>query len=303
MLCLRLSLNLDLNIFLPATWLSISKPLSISSSPPFSLSLSLSSPNPYRKKKKNSHHAQPLPLTSESQTPTTLLILTATTTILTLKLSQYIFNALFTKAQPKILRGPATTVLPFLTQEEKDKLPYPPDAYPGARDVDSPVRFSSLQFGLIFCACLPPHKAIFLSWDFYFMRWGEEYWDPVRSYVFGLWEVWGHRVWIRECKGHWASQINTWACYFLGKHQTFIFHFPFPFQNRMKFSLFPNGKQYWGRTPQRETNLSTRPYTCRLFYSIPFLSPRPTFPSIPVSPFGDQKCARVAQQADPRCFF
>ncbi|KAH9217342.1 Alpha/Beta hydrolase protein [Leptodontidium sp. 2 PMI_412] len=78
------------------------------------------------------------PLTSESQTPTTLLILTATTTILTLKLSQYIFNALFTKAQPKILRGPATTVLPFLTQEEKDKLPYPPDAYPGARDVDSP---------------------------------------------------------------------------------------------------------------------------------------------------------------------
>ncbi|KAG4442199.1 hypothetical protein IFR05_002309 [Cadophora sp. M221] len=80
----------------------------------------------------------PLPLPSEFQTQILLILTATTTTILTLKLSQYIFRTLFTKPQPKILRGPSTTVLPFLTQEEKDRLPYPPDAYPGGRDVGSP---------------------------------------------------------------------------------------------------------------------------------------------------------------------
>jgi hypothetical protein len=39
-----------------------------------------------------------------------------------------------------IIRGPTATLLPNLSQAEKDTLPYPPDALPGGRDVDSPVR-------------------------------------------------------------------------------------------------------------------------------------------------------------------
>ena len=39
---------------------------------------------------------------------------------------------------PKIILSPKDTVLPNLPQEEIKSLPYPPDALPGARDVDSP---------------------------------------------------------------------------------------------------------------------------------------------------------------------
>jgi hypothetical protein len=38
----------------------------------------------------------------------------------------------------KTLLSPGETVLPRLSDEEVKKLPYPPDALPGARDVDSP---------------------------------------------------------------------------------------------------------------------------------------------------------------------
>lgn len=38
----------------------------------------------------------------------------------------------------KVVLSPRETVLPGLTEEEKAKLPYPPDALPGARDVSSP---------------------------------------------------------------------------------------------------------------------------------------------------------------------
>ncbi|KAH7305677.1 Alpha/Beta hydrolase protein [Rhexocercosporidium sp. MPI-PUGE-AT-0058] len=72
-------------------------------------------------------------LTSQHSTFLTTTILT----LLTLKITSRLYTTLFTKPQPKILRGPATTVLPFLTQEQKDELPYPPDAYPGGRDIES----------------------------------------------------------------------------------------------------------------------------------------------------------------------
>ena len=37
-----------------------------------------------------------------------------------------------------IIRSPATTLLPRLSPDEQRALPYPPDVFPGARDVDSP---------------------------------------------------------------------------------------------------------------------------------------------------------------------
>ncbi|RDL36772.1 uncharacterized protein BP5553_06124 [Venustampulla echinocandica] len=38
----------------------------------------------------------------------------------------------------KIIASPRTTVLPRVSQEEQGELPYPPDIFPGARDVNSP---------------------------------------------------------------------------------------------------------------------------------------------------------------------
>ena len=41
--------------------------------------------------------------------------------------------------QVKTIPSPRETLLPLLTEEEKADLPYPPDLFPGARDVASPV--------------------------------------------------------------------------------------------------------------------------------------------------------------------
>lgn len=70
---------------------------------------------------------------------TTLIISTALTTFLALKLASYL---LAPKTPRKIIRGPATTVLPYLSPAEREKLPHPPDVYPGGRDVESPVCWS-----------------------------------------------------------------------------------------------------------------------------------------------------------------
>jgi len=40
---------------------------------------------------------------------------------------------------PKTIPSPRTTQLPHLSKDEQDALPYPPDVFPGARDVGSPV--------------------------------------------------------------------------------------------------------------------------------------------------------------------
>ena len=37
-----------------------------------------------------------------------------------------------------VIDSPATTLIPRLTKEEQDDLPYPPSALPGARDVNTP---------------------------------------------------------------------------------------------------------------------------------------------------------------------
>jgi len=40
--------------------------------------------------------------------------------------------------KPGLIESPRTTLLPGLSKEQQDELPYPPDALRGARDVDSP---------------------------------------------------------------------------------------------------------------------------------------------------------------------
>ncbi len=56
---------------------------------------------------------------------TTLAVLSATRAI--------------SRGRLRIIKSPATTLLPTLSKQEIAELPYPPDAYPGARDVDTPV--------------------------------------------------------------------------------------------------------------------------------------------------------------------
>lgn len=52
------------------------------------------------------------------------------------------------KKKAVIIRSPRTTILPKLTDEEKSDLPYPPDVFPGARDVDTPYgSIRAYEFG------------------------------------------------------------------------------------------------------------------------------------------------------------
>lgn len=52
------------------------------------------------------------------------------------------------KPRAGIVDSPRKTLLPQLSNDEKQKLPYPPDALPGARDVDSPFgTFRIYEFG------------------------------------------------------------------------------------------------------------------------------------------------------------
>jgi hypothetical protein len=62
-----------------------------------------------------------------------------TTLVATIALSSSLIQG---GAKGKIIKSPAATLLPKLTPAETEALPYPPDALPGGRDVDSPVRLS-----------------------------------------------------------------------------------------------------------------------------------------------------------------
>jgi len=66
---------------------------------------------------------------------TALILTTALTTIAAITISGFVFK----EKKVKIIKSPVATLLPKLSQAEKDALPYPPDSYPGARDVASPV--------------------------------------------------------------------------------------------------------------------------------------------------------------------
>ena len=63
----------------------------------------------------------------------------AGTAIATVVLSWFLRTYLW-PAQPSIVRSPLRTLLPTLSPEEFAKLEYKPDNFPGARDVETPVR-------------------------------------------------------------------------------------------------------------------------------------------------------------------
>ncbi|KAG9237606.1 alpha/beta-hydrolase [Amylocarpus encephaloides] len=65
---------------------------------------------------------------------TSLVVLSVATTLIT---SALVRRALDPPAE-RIIPSPRETLLPKLTKEEQGELPYPPGAFPGARDVESP---------------------------------------------------------------------------------------------------------------------------------------------------------------------
>lgn len=72
---------------------------------------------------------------------TSIIVATALTTFVAVRISRFIFM----NKKVKIIKSPAATLLPTLSQAEKDALPYPPDCYPGGRAVDSPVLLLPIQ--------------------------------------------------------------------------------------------------------------------------------------------------------------
>ena len=63
----------------------------------------------------------------------------AGTAIATVAVSWFLRTYLW-PLQPSIVRSPLRTLLPTLSPEEFAKLEYKPDSFPGARDVETPVR-------------------------------------------------------------------------------------------------------------------------------------------------------------------
>ncbi|KAF2132133.1 alpha/beta-hydrolase [Dothidotthia symphoricarpi CBS 119687] len=53
-------------------------------------------------------------------------------------LGSLLFSSTLRSDRPRIVASPLETILPQLSAEDTKKLPYPPDALPGARDVQSP---------------------------------------------------------------------------------------------------------------------------------------------------------------------
>jgi hypothetical protein len=82
---------------------------------------------------------RPTPETSS----TSIIVITVLTTFAAITVSRFAFQT----EKIKIIKSPTATLLPRLSQVEKDALPYPPDALPGGRDVDSPVRIDFKQIG------------------------------------------------------------------------------------------------------------------------------------------------------------
>jgi hypothetical protein len=52
-----------------------------------------------------------------------------------LKISQLALK----RTEEKLIPGPGTTLIPRISEDDKEALPYPPDAVPGGRSVKSPV--------------------------------------------------------------------------------------------------------------------------------------------------------------------
>ncbi len=68
-------------------------------------------------------------------------VVMATTAVATVALLAFLRWSLY-PVLPSVIPGPLQTVIPKLSPDEVASLEYPPDAYPGARDVVTPVRRS-----------------------------------------------------------------------------------------------------------------------------------------------------------------
>lgn len=72
-----------------------------------------------------------------SQAEASLIIGTSTaTTLAVITLAKLTLQS---PPKPRIIPSPRETLLPKLTKEEQSQLTYPPDIFPGARDVPSRV--------------------------------------------------------------------------------------------------------------------------------------------------------------------
>jgi hypothetical protein len=69
------------------------------------------------------------------QSSAAVIISTVLATFVSIAISRLVFK----EKKDKIIKSPVASLLPSLSQVEKDALPYPPDSFPGGRDVDSPV--------------------------------------------------------------------------------------------------------------------------------------------------------------------
>ena len=68
--------------------------------------------------------------------------------VLTTLAAIIVSRLLFRNRTVKIIKSPAVTLLPKLSAAEREALPYPPDALPGGRDVESPVCVPPFRIGI-----------------------------------------------------------------------------------------------------------------------------------------------------------
>jgi hypothetical protein len=75
-----------------------------------------------------------------ANSPTTPLLIGVLTTLTAITVTKLVFRG----EKLKVIKSPETTLLPKLSAAEIDALPYPPDALPGGRSVESPVSLKIL---------------------------------------------------------------------------------------------------------------------------------------------------------------
>ena len=79
-----------------------------------------------------------LKLPSSREISYSVLTLTATGISIAVLYRLYKSTAAINEHFVKSIPSPLTTLLPTLSTSQADDLPYPPDTFPGARDVESP---------------------------------------------------------------------------------------------------------------------------------------------------------------------
>ncbi len=71
--------------------------------------------------------------------PETSMALVVTTSVITTVAALSLLRWTFYPVQERVIASPLKTVIPKLSRDEIAQLDYTPDAFPGARDVDTPV--------------------------------------------------------------------------------------------------------------------------------------------------------------------